>query len=254
MRFATCLLILLLGLASCQVAPPSQQSKLDAGFRQYTQRKFDVSEQAADAYIKKYPRDPDVDEAYYLRGISRLGRDNQQGASEDLLAAIKKSDRNDLKAKAYRGLGDIAFDQDQWAKAVEYYRASVKLLPTEAYAPVMIYRTGAALQAQGKWADSRPYFQQVIQSNCEQFWKDRAAVRLRAEFYSLQFGAYRDASNASQAAHVLRRQKIDPYVINEVRDGQLMFFVRYGKFKTYDAADDARTKLLTQNPLVTIVP
>jgi len=241
-------------LCSCQSAQQNQQAKLNDGFNSYTQRRFDLSEQAADGYINALPNDPNVDEAYYLRGISRLGKEDKSGAAEDLRTAVAKSKRADLKAKAQRGLGDLAFDAQNWPLAVKHYQSAISYLPAEQNAPIVVFRIGAALQAQGKWADSRPYFQQVLRLNADKFWKDRATVRLRVDSYTLQFGAFRDNANASQTAKTLRSQRLDPTVVNEVRDGQLLFMVRCGEFNTYTEADEARTKLLVKNPLVTIVP
>lgn len=246
--------LLLLSMASCQTANQAQQTKLNDGFNQYTQRKFDLSEQAADEFIRKTPNDPSIDEAYYLRGISRLGREDKKGASQDLKNAISKSNRSDLKAKAHRALGDLAFDEQNWSEAVKQYQSAIKYLPTEKLMPIVVFRVGSALQAQGKWSESKQYFQQVLTLNAETFWKERATARMKADSYSLQFGAFRDTTNAAQTARSLRQQGLDPVIVNEVRDGQLLLMVRCGEFNTYNEADDARSKLLAKNPLVTIVP
>lgn len=254
MRVWPILGIVLLSLASCQSVSQTQQRKLDDGFNSYTLRNFDASERAADEFIRKTPNDPTVGEAYYLRGVSRLGRGDRQGASADLAAAIAKSDRTDLKAKAHRALGDLAFDAQNWPEAVKQYQNAMRYLPAEKRAPIVVFRTGSALQAQGKWIESKPYFQKVLTLDAEPFWKERAANRLKADCYTLQFGAYRDTTNAATTAKTLKKQGLDPQIVHEVRDGQLMFFVRCGEFSTYSDADDARTKLLPRNPLVTIVP
>lgn len=246
--------LLLLALTACKTTQEAQQAKLNDGFSSYTVRNFDAAEKSADEFISKAPNDPDADEAYYLRGISRLGREDKKGAAEDLRTAISKSDRNDLKAKAHRALGDLAFDQQNWPEAVRQYQNAMKYLPAEKLVPIVVFRVGSALQAQGKWSESRQYFLQVLKLETEAFWKERATARLKADSYSLQFGAFRDTTNAAQTAKTLRAQGLDPHIVNEVRDGQLMFFVRSGEFNTYDEADEARSKLLIKNPLVTIVP
>lgn len=254
MRIGPYMTVLLLALASCQSVGETQQSRLNEGFSSYTLRNFDASEKAADEFISKAPNDPSVDEAYYLRGISRLGREDKKSAAEDLRTAIAKSNRNDLKAKAHRALGDLAFDAQNWAEAVTQYQNAIRYLPAEKQVPIVVYRIGSALQAQGKWAESKQYFQQVLQLDTDAFWKDRANNRLKADSYALQFGAFKDTTNAATTAKSLRVQGMDPMIVNEVRDGQLMFMVRAGEFNTYGEADDARSKLLAKNPLVTIVP
>ena len=98
---------------------------LKEGFDKYNARQVEESEAIADKIIAANPNAPTVDEAYYLRGLSRMTRNNRVGAAADLKEAIARSQRTDLKAKAWRALGDLAYDQTKWDEAQKNYEQAI---------------------------------------------------------------------------------------------------------------------------------
>jgi tetratricopeptide (TPR) repeat protein len=251
---------MLLGVAAVMdgcTATVADRKALAAGYTDYQARKFDEAEAAANGYLAKYPSADNADEALYLRGLARLGRGDKGGAAQDLRAAIARSRRKDLQAKAHRALGDIAFDGTQWAEAQKEYATALTSGAGGTEAGYVNYRLGAALQAQGRWDEAKPYLEKAAVGG-DAAVAERAREREGARYFTLQFGSFREAGNANalvrevNGANVLSGQQAG--VFPEAHDGQTLYAVRAGGYATWAAADGARAKVLGKYPLVTVYP
>lgn len=247
----------------CGCAPTDADRKsLQAGYSDYASHRLDQAQSAADSYIQKNPSAPNVDEAYYLRGIARLSRgspSDKAAAGADLQAAITKSSRDDLKAKAYRALGDLAFENQSWQQAVEHFEKSLDHVPASQGDAHLQYYLGASLQNLGQFERARPCFDRVIALNTDPLLVQRSLTRRSATSFSLQFGAFREQSNAAELVKQLKAAPaphgpINASITTELRDGQLRYFVRSGSYGTFDLASAASTALLPKYPRITIVP
>lgn len=97
------------------------QAQLDLAYAYY---KYDQPEQAistADSFIKTYPRHPDVDYAYYLRGLANFG---QTSAILDSIARIDPSRRDPRAA----------------LESFQHFAELVKRYPDSRYAPDAVQR------------------------------------------------------------------------------------------------------------------
>jgi tetratricopeptide (TPR) repeat protein len=251
-RRAPLLLLVAAILAGCA---PTDPKSLQSGFDKYQSKQVDQAEAIADTYIRANPNAGDIDQAYYLRGISRMTRGNRTAATDDLLTAIKKTARADLRSKAYRALGDMAYDQQKWADAVKDYQAGLDNItldkPTITY---FNYRIGAALQAQGDWARSEPWFAKVIAARDDAALADRAVRRLHATSFALQYGAFQDRASAQALITQLQASGITATLASEIRgDNKLWVLVQSGSYTTWAEASNARTRVPAKFPVL-IVP
>jgi tetratricopeptide (TPR) repeat protein len=246
--------LLVAGVLLLTACVPSDADKaaLKEGFLQYSNRQFDPAEAAAENYLKKNPTAPNIDEAHYLRGLARMSKNNPTGATEDLNTAIAKSQRKDLKAKAHRALGDIAYDAAQWEPAAEQYEKSLTFAPEQSDAHIC-YRAGAALQNAGQWDRARVHLQRAATIKTDPL-SERAATRLNARNFSLQFGAFSDAARGADLVRQLKTAGITATATSELRDGKLLYLIRHGTFNTLAEAEKERTRFLLKFPTITIVP
>jgi tetratricopeptide (TPR) repeat protein len=229
---------------------------LQQGFRLYRDQQVDQAEALADRFLTQNPNSPDLDQAYYLRGISRLTRGNHPGAAADLRLAISKTTRADLRSKSYRALGDLAYDQQQWPDAFNNYQAALDNLALDpAIANYLNYRVGAVLQAQGEWTRAEPWFGKVVAARLDPALTDRALRRMHAKAFSLQYGAFQDAPAAQSLAAQLRADNIPAAVVTEARtDTAIWYLVQSGSYPNFAEATVARDKILPQIPVTVIVP
>ncbi len=253
--------ILILGaclmLTACDTSEMDRNS-LRQGYTLYSQRKVDESEAVATKFIAANPDSPNLDEALYLRGISRLTRGGgeaaKQAAADDLRLAIQKTTRPDLKAKAYRALGDIDFEGSRWELARSEYAQALPGMTTPKSVTELSYRIGACLQAVGQWDKAPPWFQRAVAANGDPELKDRALARMNAHSFALQFGAFQDGPKAAELGRQLQTAGITPAITSELREGKLLYLVRSGAYQTRVEADLARDRVLSRYPLAAVVP
>ena len=94
-------------LPACTQATSQDRAALAQGFANYTSQHYDSAQSAADMYIQKYPEDPNVDEAYYLRGMARKGQGTTErgSAAQDLnklLRPVAHDEKRALRLRAPR--------------------------------------------------------------------------------------------------------------------------------------------------------
>lgn len=257
LRLVGCVLLVVPLVAAC--TDPAQEAKLlQGGYASYAARQVDEAEASATKYITDDPNAQNIDEAYYLRGLARLAKGNKGGAAQDLQVALQKSSRADLKCKAYRALGDIAWEADRWQDSLDDYQKALALAPASAAVTThCLYRSGASLQAMGQWSKATPYFQRVVAADAstdEPELKDRAIARMYATHFALQFGAFVDLRNAAELRDQLKTAGITAGIESERRENQVLFLVRNGTYETFAQADASRAQVQSRYPLVIIVP
>jgi cell division protein FtsN len=243
-------------LVGCETTQADKDS-LKRGFALYNNHQVDEAEATATKFITANPNSPNIDEAYYLRGLARVtrgGAENRQPAAEDMKNAIAKSNRPDLKCKAHRALGDIEFDSSHWSQAQDEYKKGLEGNTDEKLATYLNYRVGACMQAQGQWEQADEWFERVAAANNDAYLTERTFARMHARNFSLQFGAFAERNNANDLASQLKAAQIEAKVAVESRDGKPLYLVRVGAYKNWQEADLARDKYLAKYPLVSIVP
>ena len=250
---ALVLLAVAVQFAACDATPEDRKSLAD-GFAAYDARQIDAAESAANAFIKKNPTAENLDEAYYLLGLTRYSRGDRPAAAQAFLAAIEKSKRDDLRGKSYAILADMASDGQRWEQAMDYLNKAVGFFPLGKAPATVYYRCGTTLQAMGHWDNARPYFDKVIALKPEAVMLQRAIQRRAASSFALQFGAFKEGPNAAEMATQLRTAGVNTFITSEMREDQLLFLVRTGAYHTFEEADYARQRLLPKYPLVSIVP
>jgi len=248
-------LIVCLLLAACSNV---DSKSLQEGFKKYTAQQVPEAQTIADQYITANPNSGDIDQAYYLRGICRMTLGSRVGAASDLRLALAKTSRADLRSKASRALGDIAYDQQQWADAVKSYQAALDnpaLLPVAA--TYLNYRIGAALQCLGEWAKAEPWFAKVVAANNVEELFAAAVRRMYARSFAIQYGAFQERAGAQALLAQVQAAGIAAGITSEVRtvnkQNKLWFLVQSGSHSTWSEAAAARNRVPAKFPAV-IVP
>jgi tetratricopeptide (TPR) repeat protein len=243
----------LLSFAGC--TNEQVNKSLHDGFAKYSNRQLDESEAIADKLIRENPTSPNIDEMFYLRGISRLTKGNKAGASADLAQAASKTTRADLKAKAFRALGDIEYESQHWREAEAQYQ---KALDSGGMSPentnLLNYRMGACLQARGEWRQASPWFGRVAVNKLDTALADRSLARMNMSSFALQYGAFSEVARAREMGNQLQAAGVTPAIVSETREGKVLFLVRSGSYRTFAEASAARDKIISKYPLVAIVP
>ena len=239
-------------LAGCAQQHPGKT--LSAGFSQYQQGSYASSNATANEYIQKYAHNPNVDEAYYLKGISCEARGDIAGAEAAYRAAIACSKRPDLTAKSYRSLGDMAYMKHSYSAAVTYYEASISADPNLAPGAWLLFRLGASLQCEGQWGTARIYFARLLQDFPTSPPAQFALERINMTHFALQYAAFTVLTAASREAAYLHMQRIPAVVVPSEVGGRWLYMVQSGDYPTWAMATAEQMVLKRRFAQVIVVP
>ncbi len=240
-------------LISGCAAPPSMLN-LNTGYQDYRTSDYVAASGVANQFIRQNPGSAALDEAYYLRAISREARGNLIGAAADYHQAIALSHRPDLLGKSYKALGDMAFVKSDYAAAATDYLNSLHLDPAAAPDPLMLFRVATALQNTGHWNQARTYYAQLAGGFPHSPLAAVAMSRMALTHFAIQYGAYIYSQSAWAEANALKSQGIAAMVLMQVSQGRRLFVVQSGHYLTYADALAARQRIAVTNPQAIVSP
>ena len=234
-------------------APPSMLN-LNTGYQDYRATDYVAASGVANQFITQNPTSAALDEAYYLRAISREARGNLTGAAADYRRAISLSHRPDLLGKSYKALGDMAFVKSEYAAAATDYLNSLHLDPAAAPDPLMLFRVATSLQNTGHWNQARTYYAQLAGGFPQSPLATVAMSRMALTHFAIQYGAYIYSQPAWAEVNALKNQGIAAVVLMQVSKGRRFFVVQSGQYPTYADALAARQKIAVANPQAIVSP
>jgi TolA-binding protein len=240
----------------CVSLPPLERQQLMKASRDYSAGDTASATSTLDRIIRDYGQTAEIAEAYYIRGLCRFKTRKTKAAAVDFEHGISKSKRSDLTARCRASLAAIEFEKGDWKRAADLYAEAVGGLPDVAPTDVVLLGAGIAMQRAGKWREADTQFARIL----NRFRNRPAAVDARRmslwrhSYYSIQYGAYRDTDNAGRAVQALRRQGLEPTKEYLPRDGQTLWVVMAGQYRTYDEARSALARARQQQAQATIVP
>jgi len=256
-RGAICVSLAALGaLAGCtQLGPAEKESLLQAN-QLYNRGDLSAACSRLDRLIADHDSAAEIAEAYYLRGLCRAKAKQFGPAARDFAAAVAKSKRDDLTVQARVSLASLAFQRGDWDEAVDYYKKVLPELPPKPPKDDVLFAAGLAMQRVGKWRDATLCFSEIVQR-----FRDRpiaADARRKAAwphpYFSIQLGAYRDLNNAAQVVRDWRDKNLDATQENLPLQGQAMWVVMAGRYRTYGEAIEALQQVRKLAPNAYIIP
>ncbi len=242
-----------IALAGGCAAPPSMVN-LNTGYQDYRTNDYPAASSVADQFITQNPGSTALDEAYYLKAISREARGNLTGAAADYRRAISLSHRPDLLGKSYKALGDMAFVKSDYAAAAQDYLSSLHADPAAAPGPLTLFRVATALQNTGHWNQARTYYAQLAGGFPHSPLAPVAMTRMALTHFAIQYGAYIYSQPAWAQAKALQKQGIAAIVLMQVSRGRRIFVVQSGQYPTYASAIAARQEVAATYPQAIVSP
>jgi tetratricopeptide (TPR) repeat protein len=256
-RHGIALGILSLGLATgCSQLGPAEKASLAEANRAYGRGDVAGACTRLDRLIGDFDGAMEIGEAYYLRGLCRT-KNRQYGlAVKDFEAAAKKSKRDDLTQNARISLASLAFQRGDWDQAVDYYDDVLSKMPAAPPKDEVLYAAGLAMQRVGKWKEASICFSQIL--NKFRHRPIAADARRKASwphpYFAIQLGAFRDSANATNLVQSCRNRNIDASQESLSLQGQAMWVVMTGRYRTYAEAMDGLTQVKKWQANAVIVP
>ncbi|MGC8560202.1 MAG: tetratricopeptide repeat protein [Phycisphaerae bacterium] len=243
---------LLAGCTQQTVSGPSVN--LSQGFSAYESRDFSQATQIAREYISANPNGSQLDDAYYLLGISHETQGQFHRARHDFQRAIALTQRDTLKEKANKALGDMAFAKGHYGQAASYYQIAINSMNGATPPASMLFKYGAALQDSGHWNQARSPLAQAVSDAPGTTAASNAEQRLEADHFAIQYGAFLISGAAWQVVGQLRSAGVAAVVVPSVVGGRTLYLVQSGQYNTLAAALAARAVASHQYPQVIVVP
>lgn len=247
-------------VAGCGELPPAGRNMLRSGSQAYREGRYDDARTVLTQFLSQYGATDPAAEAYYVRGLCRLRQRDREGARKDMHLAVGHTGNEDLLARARAVLGSMAYEDGDWAAAVEHYAPAVTRLPPAPPLDQILYRHGVSLQRLGRWAQARDQFSRLLQAfpNSSTVPHARRAFSWRQDWFSIQCGAYQQrgsaATEAGRLTAALKAGDLKAEHRLDWRGGQAVYVVRVGRFPTYAEAVRRLPHVRRQVPDAFIVP
>lgn len=203
----------------------------------------------------------DIDELYYILGLSYLKDENFLRASDIFEIILKEFKESRFKEQAKLGLSDAYFLKGDFDKAQSYLIDLVNTDPDTKFKAQVYYRFSQIGFKKGDTQQGREYLERLKKEfplNAEaRVYKD---IPLSADaspdfYYTVQVGSFSNGTNAKVLTDKLI-QKGYPATIEEVNlaGGEKSYRVRVGRFTTRLEAINLENKLIQEGYPTKICP
>ncbi len=241
-------------LGGCAQPISGPRVNLQQGFAAYQGKDYSQASRTARAYIASHPDGAQLDDAYYLLGISHETQGQFSRARHDFQRAISMTHQSAVRRKANKALGDMAFAKAHYGQAATYYQTAIAAMNGRTPPASMLFKYGAALQDSGHWhAAQEPLSQAVADAPGSTAAAD-AQQRLAVNHFALQYGAFLVNKSAWAMVGQLRSAGISAAVVPSVVGGRKLYLVQSGSYMTLPSAMAARSVESHHYPQVLVVP
>lgn len=244
------------GFGGCAELPKSAVQQIEQAHDAYRASRFVDCERLATGVIDRHAHDPDTAEAYYLRGLSRLNRNQRSGARADFDAGLKVSQRPLLSSLLRVQLGIVWADEGRYALAAQHYQEAIQNLPASVEPDEVWYQYGVCLQRSGAFGPARDALRHVLQQYPTSSFAPQARRKLAwtHEYFTVQCGAYAQISSAYAHAENLRQQRFDALAVNTTEDGRPKYVIHVGRYPDFATARSMLPRIRRIQPDAFIMP
>ncbi len=238
----------------CTTLPADAVQRIEQARKHYQAAQYTDAERLVNLVIDGYPETKGVGAAYYLRGMCKYRKKRDPQARADFQKALQTSSDPEVLARANAQLGHIAFQADDYRRAIGHYVEVVKTGGEVSFMDQVYYRYGDSLQKAGQWQAARKIFPKVWQlfPDSEFVPFARRKFRWRHDFFSIQCAAFNRSDLAHDFANDLRRRGFDASTDVNLRGAPAKHVVHVGRYyRIRDArADQARVRQVAADAFI----
>ncbi|UCG16450.1 MAG: outer membrane protein assembly factor BamD [Phycisphaerales bacterium] len=233
--------VVLLAPAGCALLPPTAVRQIRLAHDAYRAREFTRAAELVSPVIREHPNSPEIAEALYLRALCNVQTRRRVAASTDLEKALARSGRPELTALIRAQLGNLAFDDETYARAADFYGQAKGDLPPKPPTDQILYQYGVSLQRSGRFTDAKFAFADVFTRFPQSPYAApaRRKYQWRRPYFAVQCGAFTTVTLARELAQDLKVRGFEVRILREARGQSELYVVRSGKHRTYAEAVQA---------------
>jgi tetratricopeptide (TPR) repeat protein len=255
----TILPFLLLLVGGC-AGQQDNVKKLRTGYDALSARQFDAAMTAADEVLASSPKETLPAEAHYLRGRvfeeravgGQAVSANLQNARSEYVTAMRLAHTPDLAGRIEAGAANVAFHQDDYATALEQWKAAFERLDKAEDKVLTLYRLGQTSQRLGQWDEADHYFAAVQEAAPGTDLANEARAKAGARGFVVQLATFADAKQADAAVADLKKQGVNAQHLMDAKNRSL-HVVRVGPMG-YAEAKQVKARFAAVYPNAVIMP
>lgn len=179
---------------------------------------------------------PDIDELYYILGLSYLKDENFLRASDIFEIILKEFKNSPFRDEAQLGLGDTYFLKGDFVKAGDCYRELMNNNPSTKLKAQAYYRLSQVGYKQGDSGQGKEYLDKLKQDfPFSPELKLSQDLSLPSDpsglYYTVQVGAFSNPTNARNLTQRLIQNGYPAYIEELASGGNISYRVRVGKLQ-----------------------
>lgn len=248
---------LIAALPGCGGLPKEAVQRIEKANEQYASRKYPEAVRQLNMVIARHPKTKGVAKAYYIRGLCHYQQRQDDRARSDFLDALGTSPDDDLSARCNAQIGHVAYQNDNFATAAEYYAKALKSYADSAFADDVCYRYGDCLQKLGNWRRSREVLPKVwtLFPDSELAGYARLKFAWPHDYFVIQCGAFTRSDLAQEMVKDLRGRGLDAAAQPDTRrTDQIRHVVYVGRYVQFAEAQTDLPRVQRIAPNAYIVP
>jgi len=247
--------MLLLALASgCAPSQRADRAAFDAGYADLRAGRYSQAVTKFTRYLRTDPDSPDRGEVYYYRGQALVHLSRRPEAKADFLRALGADARTPIDQFARVALANVYYEEGNDTEAVKHYAAVLQDPHDETPVPLVLLRTGVALQRLGRWDTGKQYLAYLVNHYPESAAARQASRYLAADAFRVQTGAFSSRATAGVQARQVRLAGFTPRLAQVRRSGRTLTVVQVGRERTYSGAASLAHRLRQAGFDTLIVP
>jgi len=150
----------------------------------YQRGEFDETLTHINAVLDDFSGTPSAAAALMLKGRIHQQRSEYESAKEAFIQVTQKySDCSYLAFGAYFALGAIAYGQEHYVEAAQFYQDAARRYPKHFNAPVALLVSGDCFKKTARYDDAKRTYQMIL----KQYSKSRSADKARNNLADLEF-------------------------------------------------------------------
>lgn len=197
----------------------------------------------------------DLDELYYILGLSYLKQDNLLRASDIFEIIINEFKGSNFRDEALFSLGDIYFLKSDYEKAENNYKQILAINPNTKLESLIIFRLIQTSMKKGDWQEAKAYSEKLNKDYPSSFIKRMSADLSSRDFYfTVQVGAFSKPINAENLCRELNQKGYSAFIQTGDQVAAKTYRVRVGKLNTALEAKELEAKLKNEGYPTKIYP
>jgi len=199
---------------------------------------------------------PDLDELYYILGLSYLKDGNYLRASDIFEIIIREFKESRFLEESRLGLGDAYFLKGDYEKAQGYYSGLINTNPRTKLKAQLYYRQSEIALKKGDTQAAKEYLDKLKAdfSFSPEIKSDKELANLSDIYYAVQVGSFVNPVNSRNLRDKLIAKGYDAYLEEAFTASVKSYRVRVGKLKLRDDAAQLENKLSSEGYPTKICP